>query len=90
MRRSRESVDGCLPAAKVGLTFKSSFSVLNAAERARSVERMTAEAALYSHGPVANSAAAHGKAASTSWRDVKDALDWRKVLIVVGNICATL
>jgi hypothetical protein len=51
---------------------------------------MTAEAALYSHGPVANSAAAHGKAASTTSRDVKDALDWRKVLIVVGNICATL
>ncbi|ORY90695.1 major facilitator superfamily domain-containing protein [Leucosporidium creatinivorum] len=63
---------------------------LNAGERARSVERMTAEATLYSHGPVANSAAAHGKAASTTWRDVKDALDWRKVLIVVGNICATL
>ncbi|GAA5999749.1 uncharacterized protein JCM10292_003730 [Rhodotorula paludigena] len=80
---------GCLTIAFAFVTFfifprsneKTWF--LNARQQEHLLHRMRMDIA-------AHTADAEASGSKTTWRDVRDALDWRKLLIITGNIMATL
>ncbi|GJN90113.1 hypothetical protein Rhopal_003112-T1 [Rhodotorula paludigena] len=80
---------GCLTIAFAFVTFfifprsneKTWF--LNARQQEHLLHRMRMDIA-------AHTADAEASGSKTTWRDVRDALDWRKLLIITGNIMARL